>query len=529
MRRKTRSSGLSWVAALVWANVATAAAVEVGSIRSSFPTNAQSVWAELGLLNEAVEMARHGYKRNNPDNHNNDRKLQFRTMCNMVIELFDDLAPENDNRECDCNLLASTLYCKYNLVTCQDKVLPSMDIQFDLGVLQNTQVEICQEFEQPEFEPVCIKAELQDLKYQTCSDVTMGGTQCSCDICEGGLELQVDCTDHHPLAKTNGCQRVFFQDSCLDFTTPPPPSDNNSTGLENVGIDITQNATTDTNTTIQLPDEGLVVARSGGGFVSPTASPTVEGTTDGTFEGTASVTQDNYEHGAYMIIQNEDIESPYERATAWAKADPNFANYPSSKRLQRFALAALYYATTAMPGLEWHHSEGWISYSVDDCDWYTNSSEYPCNSTTGELKVLDLRENGLYGSLPPEIGYLRSLEYIALQYNFLSGYLPSEIGLLSNLVEIDVDESDIGGPLPTEIGNLQNLEALSLQYNWFEGLIPSELGLLTNTYLMELHGNSFTGSVPKEVCDLILIGGTEVRIDCEAVNCTCGCLCNEDI
>ena len=96
--------------------------------------------------------------------------------------------------------------------------------------------------------------------------------------------------------------------------------------------------------------------------------------------------------------------------------------------LDRGALVAFYKATS---GQGWRNKEGWLS---DDPlgNWYgveTNGD--------GQVVVLDLRENVLSGTLPPEIGDLAELDILVLDVNpLLSGTLPPELGKLSKLREL---------------------------------------------------------------------------------------------
>ena len=73
--------------------------------------------------------------------------------------------------------------------------------------------------------------------------------------------------------------------------------------------------------------------------------------------------------------------------------------------------------------------------------------DYSVEKTTS----LDLRNSGLTGSIPPEIGNLTNLTYLSLNGNQLTGSIPSEIG------------------------NLTNLNVLYLMYNRLSGIIPDEI------------------------------------------------------
>jgi Leucine-rich repeat (LRR) protein len=250
----------------------------------------------------------------------------------------------------------------------------------------------------------------------------------------------------------------------------------------------------------------------------------VVGTTLGSVESNSSPVQ-RESSALEQHIGHRDLEA--DLASAWLKADPNFDDYDSSRWMQRFALASLYYSATAYDS-EWINSDNWLSYSVDECNWYF-VTEDPC-SESGMLEMLDLSENELYGTLTPDIGFLRTLEYLYLNGNYLTGPIPTEIGKLTNLVDFDTHESEFNGTIPSEMGLLVNLESVSLDGNDLTGAIPSELGLLTNVFAIELQGNLFNGTVPDEVCQLISNYEVQLFVDCGqfGVHCPsgCGCICS---
>ena len=659
---------------------------------SNFNTIAtQDVWQDVAMMKAQINKyhEQHKHEQHQEQEH---RDLQFGAVCDLVIEFFQEIAPASENRECKCSWITQSLDCSYSEVTCEDKVLPTLDIKFNLGVV-SSKVEICQAFqEQDTFDPVCFTANLDNrMQFDRCTGATMGSTQCSCNACDDGLTLDIDCSNHHPLAKTQGCQRIFFQDKCLDFlptataehepeqeqeseaeseleaepgtepetttnvtvanvtsTTntsnatemearakpfngqgggfvPPdvleeisgqahsplnPPKDENTVGtadVEEVHVgnafpeleeDRTEEGSITTPSGEFVPPDVLANINSSGyahtplnppkgsnnigtvdvgevhvgntfpedgeeesdfgteldseteGFVPPdvlaniTGNGTTASNTPNNVVGTVDVGEvhvgnpfpaRNFGQQAASLTDAPSFSpttsgtptipppTPQQRANEWVQADPNDSTFSTSQRMQRYAMATLYYATQASD--YWLYSEDWLSYTDNECDWFSNSSEYPCNTTTGALEILDLPENNLTGQLPEEIGYLRSLKQVFLPYNFLQGTLPSQIGSLANLEDLDLRSADLQGTVPTEIGLLTNLESLSLQFNWMVGPLPSELGLLTNAYSLELYGNNFRGPFPSELCSLIIYYNTEVQIDCATMNCTCGCRC----
>lgn len=497
------------------------------SAESSLTAAPMTVWTDIQLIHQQVESARQELGHRNLQDEE-DLTSNPGLFCRGVIEIFDALAPPNENRDCSCNFWRRSLECSYENVQCGDKVLPTMDITFDLGIRTNT-VHICQGFMEEEFDEVCIEADLDGILYGSCNGATMGkgffGTkECACTVCEGGLTLDIDCTEKHPLAVTNGCQRVFFQDTCLDFKPTPPAVEAENTPKANATLTLKATQT-----------EDLIIAYNNG--TEEIQKEDVVPIPEVPVEVEAKMTDDEI---LFDIISSNlpvtvgnpftqraagEKSTPSQQASAWLMDDPNFDSYTSTKLIQRFAMAALHYTTT-MNDTDWIRSDDWLSYSVDECNWYS-ISEDTCIQT-GELETLDLSENDLFGPLSSDMGYLRSVKYLYLPYNYLTGTLPTEIGGLSNLIDFDIHGSELIGTIPTEIGKLVHLEAVSLQYNWLEGTVPSEIGLLTNVYAIELQGNLLNGTVPEEVCNLIEEHGVHLFVDCGpyAVQCDCGCECN---
>ena len=165
--------------------------------------------------------------------------------------------------------------------------------------------------------------------------------------------------------------------------------------------------------------------------------------------------------------------------------------------MEREALVALYEATS---GEDWDDKEGWLS-DGSLGDWYGVET-----NADGHVVVLNLRFNGLSGTLPPEIGDLTELRELYLEYNKLSGPVPPEIGDLTELRELYLEYNELSGPVPPEIGALAELRELWLQYNRLSGAIPAELGNLAALEQLRLYNNEFTGSIPAELGNLSSIG-----------------------
>ena len=126
------------------------------------------------------------------------------------------------------------------------------------------------------------------------------------------------------------------------------------------------------------------------------------------------------------------------------------------------------------------------------------------------LEALDLRSNQLTGSIPPELGNLQNLEFLYLRSNQLTGSIPTELGNFQNLLTLDLYSLQLTGSIPPELGNLRNLKVLYLRSNHLSGSIPPELGNLQNLDFLYLEGNELTGPVPGELGNIRQLRGLHV-------------------
>lgn len=80
-------------------------------------------------------------------------------------------------------------------------------------------------------------------------------------------------------------------------------------------------------------------------------------------------------------------------------------------------------------GTGWTNSSGWLSSSTA-CSWFGIS----CSD--GHVIRLQLYQNNLSGSIPPQIGNLNRLKSFHMGGNQLSGSVPTELGELLELQDI---------------------------------------------------------------------------------------------
>lgn len=176
--------------------------------------------------------------------------------------------------------------------------------------------------------------------------------------------------------------------------------------------------------------------------------------------------------------------------------------YTDDQWRNRFALAALYYATTTIPSdangtsrtnsataiSNWTEANNWLSIGVTECDW----ALYSCERS----ESLWIADNNLRGSLPEEMGMLSVVRDIAIMKNpNLKGELPSHLGDLTNTVSLNFQGNGFEGPIPSEIAGMSSLRWLYLNNNQLESTIPLELARMSQLAYLWLQDNQLSGSL----------------------------------
>jgi hypothetical protein len=193
-----------------------------------------------------------------------------------------------------------------------------------------------------------------------------------------------------------------------------------------------------------------------------------------------------------------DEASPQAKAFAWLQRDSDLALYSEFQRLQRFALATLFYATN---GEQWSNNDGWVeNFPFDECDWFMGDPRSIEECVNGRHEELTLDLNGLVGTLPDELAMMTDLKILQLGFNGLKGGIPSRYGLLTNLQTLSLYLNIFDGRIPSELGRLTALEDIDLTLNSLTGPIPSEVLRGWNKVReLRISGNSFSGAIPSEV------------------------------
>ena len=150
-------------------------------------------------------------------------------------------------------------------------------------------------------------------------------------------------------------------------------------------------------------------------------------------------------------------------------------------------------ALQSMGGENWSYNSNWVSH-LPLSEWDGVETDYE-----GRVTRLYLRENGLTGTIPQELGGLSRLKSLNLSENDLTGPIPTELGGLSSLTHLTLDGNELSGPIPAELGNLSSLLYLSLDRNYLTGTIPRELASISGLVQFYVYQNRLTGKLPENL------------------------------
>ncbi|MQM21803.1 hypothetical protein Taro_054849 [Colocasia esculenta] len=120
---------------------------------------------------------------------------------------------------------------------------------------------------------------------------------------------------------------------------------------------------------------------------------------------------------------------------------------------------------------------------------------YFCSSTY--LQVLDLSVNNFTGQIPKcLLASVNDLRVLNLRDNKLSGSLPGESAERCKLRTLNVNGNMLVGAVPQSLSNCKLLQVLDLGNNQIEDSFPSWLGNLTDLRVLVLRSNRFHGHIP---------------------------------
>ncbi|RXI01472.1 hypothetical protein DVH24_014821 [Malus domestica] len=93
--------------------------------------------------------------------------------------------------------------------------------------------------------------------------------------------------------------------------------------------------------------------------------------------------------------------------------------------------------------------------------------------------LIDFSGNKFSGSIPKELGDLKSLYVLNLSSNAFTGEIPSSLGNLQKLESLDLSRNKLSGQIPPEFAELNFLSFLNLSNNQLVGRIPTSTQFTT--------------------------------------------------
>uniref|UniRef100_A0A2N9JBH1 non-specific serine/threonine protein kinase n=1 Tax=Fagus sylvatica TaxID=28930 RepID=A0A2N9JBH1_FAGSY len=134
------------------------------------------------------------------------------------------------------------------------------------------------------------------------------------------------------------------------------------------------------------------------------------------------------------------------------------------------------------------------------------------------LMYLELENNALFGSVPPDLGSCKNLALLSLSGNQLNGTLPGKLGDLGQLQVMKLQSNKLGGEIPIEITQLQKLLTLNISWNSLVGSIPFNISKLQNLVNLNLQGNKLSGVIPNTIGSMnslieLQLGGNQLSGD----------------
>ena len=121
------------------------------------------------------------------------------------------------------------------------------------------------------------------------------------------------------------------------------------------------------------------------------------------------------------------------------------------------------------------------------------------------LTNVDLKSNGLIGTIPPGLSALKSLKMLSLGQNDFTGTLPGTI-FNSALDAFDVGVNNIHGPIPDGLFDAKSLKFLNLGANALTGTISERFDELGEMAYLLFWVNQLSGTVPSSLGNLFDMG-----------------------
>ncbi|KAI4300099.1 hypothetical protein L6164_033514 [Bauhinia variegata] len=136
--------------------------------------------------------------------------------------------------------------------------------------------------------------------------------------------------------------------------------------------------------------------------------------------------------------------------------------------------------------------------SFSFCNWVGVT----CGIHHRRVRVLNLSDMGLSGTIHPQLGNLSFLVELDLHNNSFHGLLPCDSLRLRRLKRLNLSCNGFSGEIPNGIGRLSVLQHLSFRNNNFSGSIPPSISNLSVLQTLDWNVNLITRSIPPEIGQL---------------------------
>lgn len=131
----------------------------------------------------------------------------------------------------------------------------------------------------------------------------------------------------------------------------------------------------------------------------------------------------------------------------------------------------------------------------------------------GNLKILDLSNNGLDGFVLESLGKLKLLLKLDLSYNYFVGGIPENLKNLRSLKFLDLGFNKFRNfGIPLFLGEMHTLRELYLSGNPLGGIIPEIWEKLGGIFGIGLSGVGLVGNIPASM-GLFLRNVSYIRLD----------------
>lgn len=176
--------------------------------------------------------------------------------------------------------------------------------------------------------------------------------------------------------------------------------------------------------------------------------------------------------------------------------------------IQTYALTTFF---VSMNGIGWINRTKWLSSSSLE-QW----EGLKVDNSSGKVVGIDLSDNFLEGTLPPQLGLLSGIETLRLYNNAITGTIPWEYGVF---VGVRLSSNFLTGTIPAEWDDdaslSTNLKSLSLDINLLTGSVPymaqleelllshndltSTISVGTSLRVLDIHHNQFEGTIQENL------------------------------